>query len=63
MKYLISSMPLICGFILDLILGDPYNLPHPVRLMGKFISYLEKFSEIKCRIIFVSAALFYQLLY
>lgn len=43
MKYLISFMPLICGFILDLILGDPYNLPHPVRLMGKFISYLEKF--------------------
>lgn len=43
MKYLISAMPLICGFILDLIFGDPYNLPHPVRLIGNFISCLEKF--------------------
>ncbi len=43
MKYLISSIPLICGFILDLIFGDPYDLPHPVRLIGKFISRLEKF--------------------
>ncbi len=30
------------GFILDLILGDPSNLPHPVRLMGLLITKLEK---------------------
>lgn len=30
------------GFILDLILGDPYWLPHPVRLIGSLISKLEK---------------------
>lgn len=43
MKYFIFALPLICGFILDLILGDPYNLPHPVRLIGNFISCLESF--------------------
>lgn len=31
-----------CGFILDLLLGDPCFLPHPVRLIGKLISETEK---------------------
>lgn len=30
------------GFLLDLILGDPYWLPHPIRLIGNAISFLEK---------------------
>ncbi len=30
------------GFVLDLILGDPSWLPHPVVLMGKLITALEK---------------------
>lgn len=29
------------GFVLDLILGDPYWLPHPVRAIGKLIAKLE----------------------
>lgn len=29
------------GFLLDLIVGDPYVLPHPVRLMGRVIHKLE----------------------
>lgn len=33
---------LIVGFILDLALGDPHSLPHPVRLMGRAISALER---------------------
>ncbi|MCM1226364.1 MAG: adenosylcobinamide-phosphate synthase CbiB [Clostridium sp.] len=41
MKYIIAVLPLIIGFVLDLIIGDPYDLPHPVRLMGKLISALE----------------------
>lgn len=32
----------IIGFILDLILGDPYCLPHPIRTIGTLISGLEK---------------------
>lgn len=31
-----------CGFLLDLLLGDPDFLPHPVVLMGKIIGGLEK---------------------
>ena len=30
------------GFLLDLALGDPYHLPHPIRLIGRLISGLEK---------------------
>lgn len=42
-KILTAVLPLLIGFILDLILGDPYNLPHPIRLIGKTISTLEVF--------------------
>ena len=30
------------GFLLDLILGDPHWLYHPVQLIGSLISWLEK---------------------
>ncbi|AEB76065.1 cobalamin biosynthesis protein CobD [Clostridium botulinum] len=30
------------AFILDCILGDPYWFPHPVRFIGKYISFFEK---------------------
>ncbi len=33
---------LLSAFILDLFLGDPRWLPHPVRWMGKIIEWLEK---------------------
>ncbi len=29
------------AFILDLIIGDPYKLPHPIRLIGSFIAGLD----------------------
>ena len=32
----------IFGFVLDLLLGDPRWFPHPVKLMGKAISALER---------------------
>ncbi|SHJ58860.1 adenosylcobinamide-phosphate synthase CbiB [Parasporobacterium paucivorans] len=31
------------GYILDLLVGDPRNLPHPIKLIGKLISRLEVF--------------------
>lgn len=40
MKYHITAFFL--GFLLDLLLGDPYWLPHPIRLIGSLISKLEK---------------------
>ena len=30
------------GFLLDMLLGDPHSIPHPVCLMGKLIGSLEK---------------------
>ena len=33
---------LIAGFLLDLLLGDPEWLYHPVRLIGRYISFAEK---------------------
>lgn len=32
----------IAGFVLDLLIGDPYFIPHPVRLIGSLISFLDK---------------------
>lgn len=32
----------LCGFLLDCLLGDPEKIPHPVVWMGKAISGLEK---------------------
>ena len=32
----------LCGFLLDCLLGDPEKMPHPVVWMGKAISALEK---------------------
>lgn len=32
----------LCGFLLDCLLGDPMKMPHPVIFMGKAISRLEK---------------------
>lgn len=36
-------LPLIIGYLMDMVLGDPYNLPHPVCAMGWFINCSEKF--------------------
>lgn len=32
----------LCGFLLDCLLGDPEKMPHPVIWMGKAIAWLEK---------------------
>ena len=42
MKQLLPALPLILGFLLDCAVGDPYNIPHPVKLIGRLISGLEK---------------------
>jgi len=33
---------LVCGFVLDALLGDPYAMPHIVRLIGSFITASER---------------------
>ena len=36
---------LLAGAALDLLLGDPEWFPHPVRLMGKYISFAERLAR------------------
>jgi len=38
----LNTAALICGFLLDLALGDPHGWPHLVRWFGKVIEALEK---------------------
>ena len=38
----LTVLALLLGFIIDLIVGDPHSLPHPVVFIGKLISLLEK---------------------
>lgn len=33
---------IVCGFILDLLIGDPHGWPHPICLIGNLIGWLEK---------------------
>lgn len=40
LKYHLAAFFL--GFIMDLLFGDPYWLPHPIRLIGNLISQAEK---------------------
>lgn len=37
-----NLITIILGYLLDLILGDPYSFPHPVRYIGKLIRATEK---------------------
>ena len=39
---MLTVAAIVVGFILDLILGDPHWLPHPICLIGNLISFLEK---------------------
>lgn len=42
MEVLIYLLPLPIAYVLDLLLGDPRWLPHPIRLYGNLISWGEK---------------------
>ena len=39
---LYHALAFITGFIMDLIVGDPRSIPHPVRFFGKLIEVLDK---------------------
>ena len=43
----ITALSILLGFVLDLLLGDPHWMYHPVRLIGALISFLEK--ELRAR--------------
>ena len=37
-----ALLALVIGFCVDLLVGDPHGLPHPVIFIGKLIGFLEK---------------------
>lgn len=39
---MIHLLALVLGFCIDLLFGDPHSIPHPVVLIGKLISAMEK---------------------
>ena len=39
-------MILLAAFILDLFLADPYHWPHPVKAMGAYIQYYQRFFKV-----------------
>lgn len=41
-RSMMTTISIIIGFVLDMIIGDPYFLPHPIRLIGREIHILEK---------------------
>lgn len=43
MNYLTAVLPLLIGAAADCAIGDPYTMPHPIRLIGRLISRLEVF--------------------
>lgn len=50
MDAIIACLPLIVGWVLDLMVGDPAWLPHPVVLFGKAIAWCEhRFNKGSCR--------------
>lgn len=36
-----ATFPLLTAFVMDLIVGDPHRIPHPVRAMGRVIEWAE----------------------
>ncbi|MEE0954964.1 MAG: CobD/CbiB family cobalamin biosynthesis protein, partial [Eubacterium sp.] len=36
------GLPVVLGFLVDQVLGDPHSLYHPVQLIGKYIDFFEK---------------------
>ena len=36
-----NILSIYIGYIIDLIIGDPYSFPHPVRFIGKLIKITE----------------------
>lgn len=42
-------IPLILGYTLDLLIGDPQGFPHPIRLIGRLIENVETVLRKKCK--------------
>ena len=41
-RFLLQTLAIAAGFVLDWFIGDPYNLPHPIVGIGKLIAVLDR---------------------
>ena len=39
---IVKLLPLFIGFCIDLLVGDPHGIPHPIVWIGRLITFLEK---------------------
>ena len=42
-QFLYTIIPVLIGFTVDCIIGDPYKMPHPIRLFGNAIAFMETY--------------------
>lgn len=47
MRFITPFLPILLGFLLDAVFGDPHSLPHPVRLMGRLIAGLSESPHVR----------------
>ena len=40
--FLLFELSILLGFVLDLLFADPPRIPHPVVIIGKGITFLER---------------------
>jgi adenosylcobinamide-phosphate synthase len=40
---MVEVVALVLGYALDILIGDPERLPHPVRIIGRFVKRIERF--------------------
>lgn len=45
---MLTCVAIAIGYSLDLLIGDPHSLPHPVRLIGSMISHIESTLRRRC---------------
>ena len=45
---MLTAVAIAIGCVLDLLIGDPHSLPHPIRLIGRLIGSLEMMLRKRC---------------
>lgn len=41
-RFVLQTLAILTGFVIDWFIGDPYSLPHPIVGIGKLIAFLDR---------------------
>ena len=41
-RFILQTLAILTGFVIDWFIGDPYSLPHPIVGIGKLIAFLDR---------------------